>query len=73
MGIIVFKIDVIDFFFFRAREECDILSFFRVLQHYGLMKRDREAVFEKLVDRFNDTDVHVEVLSPSRLKFEASV
>ncbi|GAA5798402.1 hypothetical protein HPULCUR_003804 [Helicostylum pulchrum] len=56
----------------RIREECDLLQFFRVLTHYATLEKERKTIFEKLVDRYSNTELHIELLSPSKLMFEGS-
>ncbi|KAI8090331.1 hypothetical protein BDF21DRAFT_459783 [Thamnidium elegans] len=56
----------------RIREECDLLQFFRVIVHYTTLEKERKRIFDKLIDRFSNTELHVELLSPSRLMFEGT-
>lgn len=58
--------DVLD----RVKEDCDLLGFFRILTHYAQLGNERKIIFDKLKKRFNNTEVTVEVLSETRLKFE---
>jgi hypothetical protein len=53
-----------------VKEECNLLGFFRLLTHYGLLGRERKSIFEKLVNKYKGTEVNVEELSETRLKFE---
>ncbi|CAO3609346.1 unnamed protein product [Mucor hiemalis] len=60
--------DVLD----RVKEDCDLLGFFRILTHYSVLGNERRVVFDKLKNRYNGTEISVEVLSESRLKFEGN-
>lgn len=43
-----------------------------MLAHYATLEKERKRIFEKLVDLFSKTELHVELLSPSKLMFEGT-
>lgn len=43
-----------------------------MLTHYATLEKERKTIFEKLVDRYSNTELHIELLSPSKLMFEGS-
>jgi hypothetical protein len=61
------------FFLIRVKEECNVLAFFHLLSHYALLEKDRKTIFDKLLSKYTESPVSVEMLSQSRLKFEGEM
>lgn len=57
---------------YRVKDECNIMGFFRLLVHYATLDQQRNDVIHRLARHYEGTSIHLDSLSPSRLKLEGN-
>ncbi|CEP18164.1 hypothetical protein [Parasitella parasitica] len=57
----------------KIKNECNIMGFFRLFVHYAKLEKQRDDIFNRLIQHYKDTPVNVILLSQTKLQFEGAV